>query len=314
MTKMLSQAQPPQVPATLQTLYPYPARQLQLGEQRMSFVEAGNLDAAPLVLVHGALCWSFLYRNAIEACAEKFHVIAPDHIGFGLSSKPGQADYHTLERHIANLSALIEALNLERMTLVLHEWGGPIGLGFATRFPHKVERILLLNTWARPIATDLNRPWQLRLLRSPLGTIAPGLLLNSALRSLAAKPLPEDVVSGYGYPLAQPNGFVAPLAFIRMLPLRSGDANARTLDEIASNLKSITAKVEIVWGKRDPILGSPLRAYVLRDAFPNSAEPRWVENAGLLVPEDVPAELNDVLLAPFRPKVQAPRSLFNILK
>jgi len=280
----------------------------------MSFAVAGNADARPLIFVHGGLSWSLLFRQAIEACAEKFHVIAPDHVGFGLSSKPPKGDYHTLERHIANLSALVEALNLDRMTLVLHEWGGPIGLGFATRFPQKVERIVLLNTWALPIATDLNRPWQLRLLRTIAGSIAPRALLNSALRSLAAKPLTEDIVSGYQYPLAQPNGLVAPLAFPRMLPLRSSDANARTLDEVASNLKSITARVEIVWGKRDPILRSPLRAYVLRDSFPNAVEPRWLEDAGLLVPEDAPVALNDVLLAPFRPKPQALKPLFNILK
>ena len=280
----------------------------------MSFVEAGNLETTPLLFVHGALCWSFLFRQAIESCAEKFHVIAPDHVGFGLSSKPAGADYHTLERHIANLCSLVEALKLERITLVLHEWGGPIGLGFATRFPHKVERIVLLNTWASPIATDLTRLWPLNLLRSFVGRLAPGVLLNSALRSLAAKPLPAGVVSGYRYPLMQQNGFVGPLSFTRMLPLRSGDANARTLDEIASNLKSLTAKVEIVWGKRDPILGSPLRAYLLRDAFPNSAEPRWLEDAGFLVPEDAPAELDEVLLAPFRPKPQATKPLFNILK
>jgi pimeloyl-ACP methyl ester carboxylesterase len=314
MDKMLSQVQGPTLPPKVEELYRYSTRQLQLGEQRMSFVEAGSAEAAPLVFVHGGLTWSFLFRQAIDACADKFHVIAPDHVGFGLSSKPAQKGYHTLERHVENLSALVEALGLDRITLVLHEWGGPIGLGFAARFPQKVERIVLLNTWARPIATDLNRPWQLRLLRSFLGSLAANGLLKSALQSLAAKPLPDDVLSGYQYPLAQPSGLVAPLAFTRMLPLQSGDANARTLDEIASNLSSISAKVEIVWGKRDPILGSPLRAYLLRDSFTNAVEPHWLEDAGLLVPEDAPMELNDVLLAPFRPKRQAPKPLFNILK
>ncbi|HEX8925605.1 MAG TPA: alpha/beta fold hydrolase [Terriglobales bacterium] len=311
---MLSQAQRPALPPIVETLYPFTTRQLQVGEERMSFAEVGSADAPPLLFVHGNLTWSFLFREAIKTCAEKFHVIAPDHVGFGLSSKPAQAAYHTLEQHIANLVALVEALHLERITLVLHEWGGPIGLGFATRFPEKVQRIVLLNTFALPIPADLKPSWQLRLLNTSVGSVAPRALLSSALRSLSASSLPEDVLNAYQLPLAEPNGLVAPLAFARMLPMNAGDANARTLDEIASNLKSVTARVEMVWGKRDPILGSPLTAYMLRDAFPNSAEPRWPEHTGHLVPEDAPIEVTDALLAPFRPKPKPAKPLLNILK
>jgi haloalkane dehalogenase len=314
MNGMLSQAQRPSLPLSVEKLYPFSTRQLDLGELRMSFAEAGRADARPVLFVHGNLTWSFLFRDAMHACASHFHVIAPDHIGFGLSSKPADPAYHALERHIANLAALVEALNLGRITLVLHEWGGPIGLGFATRYPSKIERIVLMNTWALPIARDLKLPWQLRILRTPPGSIAPRTLLTSALRSLSAKRLQDDVLAGYRFPLDQPNGLVGPLAFARMLPSKSGDANAHTLEEIASNLSSIKGRVEILWGKRDPVFRSPLLTYMLRDAFSSAAEPCWLDNAGNLVPEDAPGNLNDILLAPFRPKPQAPKPLFNILK
>jgi len=311
---MLSPLQRPPLPPSIAKLYPFSTRQLHLGEERMSFAEVGNVDAPPLLFVHGAPIWSFLFREAAKTCAAKFHVIAPDHVGFGLSSKPADSNYHTLERHSANLCALVEELNLDGITLVLHDWGGPIGLGLATRYPQKVESIVLLNTWALPVTANVKLPWQSRLLQSTLGSVAPRALLNSTLRSLSTKPMRDDVLAAYQFPMEQPNGLVGPLAFTRMCSAQAGTVNARTLDEIASNLKSITARVEIVWGKRDPICRSPLLAYKLRDAFPNAAEPRWLENAGHLVPEDAPGDLNDVLLAPFRPKPQMQRPVFNILK
>ena len=311
---MLWQVQRPSLPPALAKLYPFSTRQLHLGDERLSFAEAGSVEAPPLLLVHGSTTWSFLFREAAQACAAKFHVIAPDHVGFGLSSKPAQADYHTLERHMANLSALVDELKLDRLTLVLHEWGGPIGLGFATRYPQKVERIVLLNTWALPITTGVKLPWQLRMLQSSFGSMSRRTLLTSALRSLSQKSLSGDVLAGYRFPLEEPNGLVGPLAFTRMLSAQAGGVNTRSLEEIASNLKSVTARVELVWGKRDPIFHGPLMAYRLRDAFPHAAEPRWLEDAGLLVPEDAPGELNDVLLMPFRPKQQASKPVFNILK
>lgn len=310
---MLSQALQPTLPPSIANLYPFRTRQLQLGEERMSFAESGTAGAPPLLFVHGSPTWSFLFRSAIQTCAAKFHVIAPDHVGFGLSSKPSQAQYHTVERHAANLNALVEALGLDRITLVLHEWGGPIGLGFATRYPQKVERIVLLNTWALPINTDVTLPWQWRLLQSSFSAVAGRALLTSTLRSLSPNSLGDNILTAYQFPLDHANGLVGPLAFTRMSCAR-GNANTPTLEEIASNLQTITARVEIVWGKRDRIFRSPLLAYMLRDAFPNAAEPRWLDDAGHLVPEDAPGELNDVLLAPFRPKPQAQTPVFNILK
>ncbi len=267
------------------------------GGERMNVAQAGDLSAPPLLLVHGWPTWGWLWRKVIPGVQEKFRVIAPDMLGFGLSSKPAARGYHSLERHIANLEELIASLGLKRVTLALHGFGGPIGLGWAVRHVEQVERVVLCNTWVTPLAPA---SWWLRL---------PGT--EGRLRRLSGKLLREDAMVGYLYPLRERGARQALADFERTMRWPETD---RTLAEIAVRLKELRAPVEIVWGKRDRLLPGPVPPYALRDAFPNAAEPRWVAEAGHLLPEDAPEELIEVLLSPFKPKPAQPTPILNILR
>src|SRR5262252_6960113 len=113
---------------------------------QMHYVDEGSGE--PIVLVHGDPTWGYLYRNFIHALARHRRCIVPDHMGMGKSSVP-QAPYpYRLQHHITNFEALMLHLDLRNITLVLHDWGGPVGLGFAVRHAARIKRLVLMNTWA----------------------------------------------------------------------------------------------------------------------------------------------------------------------
>ena len=110
---------------------------------RMHYVDEGSGD--PIILIHGEPTWSYLYRNFIPNLSRHFRVIAPDNMGFGKSATPANADY-TLDRHARNLGSLIESLDLRNITLVMQDWGGPIGTVLSSRYPDRMKRFVAMNT------------------------------------------------------------------------------------------------------------------------------------------------------------------------
>ena len=130
---------------------PFESHCLDLEMGRMHYVDEGNGE--PLVMVHGNPTWSFLYRHLIKQLAPKYRCVAPDQIGFGLSDKPTDWTYSPAE-HAQNLTALIERLDLEDITLVVQDWGGPISLSYAMDQPENVKRLVIMNTWMWPVDRD----------------------------------------------------------------------------------------------------------------------------------------------------------------
>ena len=128
---------------TFEGTYPFAAHFTQAPGFRMHYVDEGSGD--PIILIHGEPTWSYLYRNFIPPLARRFRVIAPDNMGFGKSEGPPDVDY-TLERHAANLSSLIDELDLHDITLVMQDWGGPMGTVIAARHPERMRRFVAMNT------------------------------------------------------------------------------------------------------------------------------------------------------------------------
>ena len=117
------------LPAALRDRWPYAPRYANVNGWRMHYVDEGEGD--PVVLLHGNPTWGFLYRDMIAPLVSSGRrVIVPDMIGFGLSEKPTREQAHCLDGHTANLTALMRQLDLKRITLVCHDWGGPTGLSF----------------------------------------------------------------------------------------------------------------------------------------------------------------------------------------
>lgn len=134
-----------------EALYPFDSCAFATPSGRMHYIDEGPKDAeTTIVMVHGNPTWSFLYRNIVQAALGAGHrVVVPDHLGMGMSDVPSVADFDYRPRsHSANLEDLVVALDLNNITLVVQDWGGPIGLGMATRQPDRIDRMLIMNTWA----------------------------------------------------------------------------------------------------------------------------------------------------------------------
>ncbi|UTW65445.1 alpha/beta fold hydrolase [bacterium SCSIO 12643] len=148
------------------TLYPFEHHFIQLETGKMHYVDQGSGEV--ILFIHGTPTWSFLYRDFITSLSTKYRCIAPDHIGFGLSEKPENFE-STPQAHSKNLDEFIHKLNLKNMTLVVHDFGGPIGLSAAIQNNDRIKRVVLLNTWlwetqTNPAAQKVNN-----ILQSGLG-------------------------------------------------------------------------------------------------------------------------------------------------
>ena len=125
--------------------YPFAHHFMKTSMGAMHYVDEG--EGQPVLCVHGNPSWSFLYREFIKGLSGENRVIAPDHIGFGLSDKPSDENEYSIEAHIQNLEKLVIELDLRDITLVVQDWGGPIGLGMAARHPDRIKALVVLNTF-----------------------------------------------------------------------------------------------------------------------------------------------------------------------
>ena len=148
-------------------LYPFQSHYLDLKPHQYHYLDEGRGET--VLLLHGNPTWSFYYRNLVQGLKSQYRCVVPDHIGCGLSDKPQEYNY-TLSQHIDNLEALIDYLELDNLTLALHDWGGAIGMGYAARHPDKIKRLVIFNT----AAFITNRiPFSINLCRNPiLGSVA----------------------------------------------------------------------------------------------------------------------------------------------
>ena len=139
-------------------MYPFESRFFATASgHRMHFVDEG--EGEPIVFVHGNPAWSFEFRHAIRELSSEFRCVAPDHIGFGLSSRSSGREDHHPESHARRFAALLDHLDLRDTTLFMNDWGGPIGLDFARRHPERVKRLVIGNTWCWPVRNEFHYIW-----------------------------------------------------------------------------------------------------------------------------------------------------------
>lgn len=242
------------VPATL---YPFSSHYFDVGGPRLHYVDEGQGE--PVVMLHGNPTWSFYYRNLILALRRDYRVIAPDHIGCGLSDKPRPSEYdYSLARRVADLGRLLDNLGvMANATLVLHDWGGMIGMAWAARHAERVRRLIVLNTAAFPLPKTKRLPWALRLVRNTrLGAWL--VLRHNAFCRAAARvgtkrrPLPADVRAGLLAPYDTPAHRIAVLRFVQTIPLRPSDPGFDLVNETERGLNQFGDRPMLVcWGMKD---------------------------------------------------------------
>ena len=249
------------------------------------YVDEG--DGEVLLMVHGNPTWSFYWRNLILGLRDEFRTIAPDHIGCGLSDKP-QVYRYTLSQHAQNLVDFIQGLNLDRITLVVHDWGGPIGLAAALQLPERIRRLILFNTGAFPPPFI---PKRIAVCRTPLlGTLALrglNLFSRAALWMAVAdrQRMTPQVSAGLLAPYDSWAHRVAVARFVQDIPRDGRHPTWQALAEIERRLPELADRpVQMIWGMQDWCF-TPACLDRLTGSFPE-AEVHRLHDAGHYIIED----------------------------
>lgn len=145
--------------------YPFAHKYFEVNGAKMHYIDEGLGEI--LLFVHGTPSWSFEFRNAIKILSKNFRCIAADHIGFGLSDKPSEYDYST-QNHSVTLGKFIDHLHIDNFNLLVHDFGGPIGLNYAVEHPEKINKLIILNTWCKSISAEPEFKKMKAILGSPL--------------------------------------------------------------------------------------------------------------------------------------------------
>lgn len=272
-------------------LYPFESRYLDVGVGRMHYVDEGS--GPPVLMVHGTPTWSFLYRSLIRDLSRDHRVIAPDHLGFGLSDRPHEFGYRP-EDHARVLERFIEQLGLRDITLIVHDFGGPIGLSYAERHPGNVRAVVLFNTWmwslagssaeriARVMGSGFGRFLYTRL------NISPRMIVPAAFgdRTRLTKTVHRHYIDAFPTPASRYPAWVFARAVL------GSSAWYDSLWQARGALAQHPAL--FVWGTKDPAFGDALPRW--KESFP-SAQVVELADVGHFVQEEAPEQATSAIRA-----------------
>ncbi len=289
---------PPQIPEWLARIFPFAPKNFATPRgARMSFLDEGPRSDEAVLMLHGNPTWSFYFRELVRALAPTVRCVVPDHIGMGLSEKPEHYDY-TLAARIADIEALVASLGLKRVHLVVHDWGGAIGFGFAARHPEMIGRLVILNTAA---FASPHLPARIALCKAPLiGPLlvrgANGFAWPATWMAMHARALTTDEKRAYLFPHDSWANRVAVSEFVRDIPLKTSHRSWPTLAAVEQGLAQFRDRpATILWGGRDFCFNGTFLAR-WREILPQAGVTRFAA-AGHYVLEDarddvVPAVLS----------------------
>lgn len=270
--------------------YPFKSNYLDLNGLKYHYLDEGS--GAVVVMLHGNPSWSFYYRNLVKELSSCFRCIVPDHIGCGLSDKPGDDLYdYTLPRRVEDLERLLDRLHPDgKITLVLHDWGGMIGMGYAVRHPERISRLVILNTAAFPLPGAKRFPLALKICRNTwLGTLLVrgfnAFSRGAAMVGCKQNPMTDELRALYQLPYDSWQNRIATLRFVQDIPLQPGDRNYDLICSVADGIKQFDRlPMLICWGEQDFVFDRHFLAEWQR-RFP-AAELHSYPDAGHYILED----------------------------
>lgn len=276
-------------------LYPFTGTFREVNGHKLHVIDEGK-GSDTVVMLHGNPTWSFYYRNLVLGLRDSYRVIVPDHIGCGLSDKPDERSYeYTLRRRVDDLAVLLEQLDVRGpITLLMHDWGGMIGMAYATRYPGRIARLVLLNTAAFLLPKTKRLPFSLWLCRkTPLGELLirdTGIFNSVLARWAVCRPMAQRVREAYLLPYRAAQDRTGLLQFVQDIPLRPSDRSYSLVSEVQANLPTFRrTPTLILWGDRDFVFDHHfLREW--QEILPE-AEVHHFPNAGHYVLEDAGGEI-----------------------
>jgi haloalkane dehalogenase len=293
---------------TFEGTWPFRARYSEAPGYRAHYIDQGS-GRETLLLIHGEPTWSYLFRKQIPVWAERWRVLAVDHMGFGKSAAPQDRTYW-LQDHIDNLERLVLALDLSDLTLVMHDFGGPAGMGLAIRHPDRIKRIISVNgptpagqpdVIDRVTANGAVSPWFQWILKAEkegileqvLGQLDYNILSTLKLNGFVDNSLITDTwLRAYRAPFPTPAHAAGAIGWAKGYA-----ANAHRFEQPdASRRRALAAKPALaIWGEQDRTLHAEHFLPLFEAAFPNGVI-RLLANAGHYSPEDAPADVAELVV------------------
>ncbi len=275
-----------------ESLYPFAPHYAWINGHKMHYVDEGA--GSPVLMVHGNPTWSFYYRHLIKGLRGRFRTIALDHIGCGFSDKPSAKSYdYTLDRRVADLDALVSHLDLnEKISLIVHDWGGMIGLAWALDNLHRVDKIVITNTSGFFLPPSKRFPpalWAIKHL-TPFavpavlaGNVFAGGALYLAPETKLSKPVKKGLVAPYNCWKNR----IATLKFVQDIPITSKDRSYARVDQVNRQLNRLDPRrLLFLWGIKDFVFDRHFLAE-FRNRFPDT-KAHVFEDAGHYLFEDKP--------------------------
>jgi haloalkane dehalogenase len=246
---------------------------------RMHYVDEGEGD--PVLLLHGEPTWSFLYRKVITELAGSARCVAPDYFGFGRSDKPTDPACYSYDAHYASIERFVAELDLRDLTVVVQDWGGPIGFRLCVSQPQRVARLVVLNTGIGARAP--NEEWlRFQAFVRRVGTeIVPGQLVRMTL----VQPVTDEVIAGYDAPFPVPESRVGVVQFPELVATSSDHPSAAAMLDVRERMRSFEQPALVLFSDSDPIF-SRRAAEAMAELLPNAELDPPIEGAGHFLQED----------------------------
>jgi haloalkane dehalogenase len=230
--------------------FPYDARYREVDGLRLAHLDEG--DGPPVLLLHGEPTWSFLWRHAIPPLvAAGYRCVVPDHAGFGRSDKPVDLDWYSYDRHTALATQLLEQLDLRGVTVVVHDWGGPIGLRLAIEQPERIDRIVVTDTGLFTGRQRMTPAWEaFRDFVERTEDLPIGMLVRGGCHRDPG----DAVIAAYDAPFHEPAAKAWARAFPLLIPRRPEEAGAATGQRVLDALAADSRPTLLLWAAEDPII------------------------------------------------------------
>ena len=271
--------------------YPFAPHWLEHDGLRMHYVDEGAGE--PVLLLHGEPTWSFLWRRIVPPLAASGRrAIAPDLLGFGRSDKPDAMDWYTYDRHVEAVTRLVLELDLQRLTVVVHDWGGPIGLRVAVENEERIDRLVILDTGVAAGQAP-SETW-LRF-REAVRHVGGDLDIGRLVAAGTVHGLADEVRAAYDAPFPTPGSKAGALAFPDLVPTEPEHPSAEAMNRVRDALRSWEKPAHVVWGADDAVL-PPRVGERFVELIPGATGPELIESASHFLQEDAPGEVAAAIL------------------
>jgi len=260
--------------------FPFAPRYAEVGGLRMHYLDEG--EGAPVVCFHGEPSWSYLYRRMLPPLVAAGHrVVCPDLAGFGRSDKPTDLDWYSYDRHVEQVAGVLDDLDLRGATVVVQDWGGPIGLRWAVEHSDRVDRLVILNT-----GLFTGRVSKGFLQWRAFAEKNPDLPVGMVLQGATTTDLAPEIVAAYEAPFPNAESKAGAATFPLLVPTEESAPGAAEMAAVTDDLSRWEKPALVAFSDSDPVFPSPRAGQVFVDLIPGAGEQVAIEGGGHFLQED----------------------------